>query len=34
MNGVFLYDGDCGFSTTSAHWPERHATSAARVVAS
>ena len=33
INGVFLYDGDCGFCTTSAGWLQRHAISAARVVA-
>jgi GNAT superfamily N-acetyltransferase/predicted DCC family thiol-disulfide oxidoreductase YuxK len=33
MNGVLLYDGDCGFCETSAHWLERHARSPARVEA-
>lgn len=33
MDGVFLYDGDCGFCTTSAAWLERHMASPARVVA-
>lgn len=33
MTGVFLYDGDCGFCTTSARWLQRHATSTARVEA-
>lgn len=33
MGGVFLYDGDSGFCTTSAGWLQRHATSPARVVA-
>jgi len=33
MDGVFLYDGDCGFCTTCAGWLERHAISTARVVA-
>ena len=33
MTGVFLYDGDCGFCTTSARWLQRHATSPARVEA-
>lgn len=33
MAGVFLYDGDCGFCTTSARWLQRHATSTARVEA-
>lgn len=33
MNGVFLYDGDCGFCTSSARWLQRHAISAARVEA-
>lgn len=33
MGGVFLYDGDCGFCTTSAHWLERHAASTSRVEA-
>ena len=33
MNGVFLYDGDCGFCTTSAGWLQRHVMSAAQVVA-
>lgn len=31
MTGVFLYDGDCGFCTTSARWLQRHASSTARV---
>jgi GNAT superfamily N-acetyltransferase/predicted DCC family thiol-disulfide oxidoreductase YuxK len=33
MDGVLLYDGDCGFCETSAHWLERHARSPARVEA-
>lgn len=33
MGGVFLYDGECGFCTTSAHWLERHAASTSRVEA-
>lgn len=33
MTGVFLYDGDCGFCTTSARWLQRHAGSTARVEA-
>jgi GNAT superfamily N-acetyltransferase/predicted DCC family thiol-disulfide oxidoreductase YuxK len=33
MAGVFLYDGDCGFCTTSARWLQRHATSTTRVEA-
>ena len=33
MSGVFLYDGDSGFCTTSAGWLQRHTTSPARVVA-
>jgi GNAT superfamily N-acetyltransferase/predicted DCC family thiol-disulfide oxidoreductase YuxK len=33
MDGVFLYDGDCGFCTTSARWLQRHAISDAGVVA-
>ena len=33
MSGVFLYDGDCRFCTTSVDWLQRHATSPARVVA-
>jgi predicted DCC family thiol-disulfide oxidoreductase YuxK/GNAT superfamily N-acetyltransferase len=33
MNGLILYDGDCGFCTTSARWLQRHAASPARVQA-
>jgi predicted DCC family thiol-disulfide oxidoreductase YuxK/GNAT superfamily N-acetyltransferase len=33
MDGVLLYDGDCGFCETSARWLERHARSTARVEA-
>lgn len=33
MDGVLLYDGDCGLCETSAHWLERHARSPARVEA-
>lgn len=33
MGGVFLYDGDCGFCTTSARWLQRHAVSTSRVEA-
>jgi predicted DCC family thiol-disulfide oxidoreductase YuxK/GNAT superfamily N-acetyltransferase len=33
MDGVLLYDGDCGFCETSAHWLARHARSPARVEA-
>ncbi|MGH3333248.1 MAG: GNAT family N-acetyltransferase [Nocardioidaceae bacterium] len=33
MNGVFLYDEECGFCTTSVRWLQRHANSAARVEA-
>jgi predicted DCC family thiol-disulfide oxidoreductase YuxK/GNAT superfamily N-acetyltransferase len=33
MDGVLLYDGDCGFCETSAHWLERHARSPAPVEA-
>ena len=33
MSGVFLYDGTCGFCTTSARWLQRHAASTARVEA-
>ncbi len=33
MNGVFLYDEECGFCTTSVRWLQRHADSAARVEA-
>ena len=32
MSGVFLYDGDCRFCTTSVDWLQRHAISPARVV--
>ncbi len=31
MTGVLLYDGDCGFCTTSAGWLQRHASSAGQV---
>ena len=34
MKGLFLYDGDCGFSTAPAHRRERHATGEAGIEAS
>lgn len=33
MNGVLVYDGDCGFCTSSVRWLRRHASSSARVEA-
>ncbi len=33
MSGVFLYDGDCGLCTSSAHWLQRHVVSESKVEA-
>lgn len=33
MSGVFLYDGECRFCSSSARWLQRHAASTARVSA-